>query len=1334
MNGPRKINESGTTWTPKVQASEQRFNICVKLDEKNFTTGHIGKQKLPILIDSGADQCTISSGMIKKIFPGKQPEYQQSPYACVVMADGRHRVQILGSILLNTTLAGHSYQIRYHVKETDHEIAIIGNSFLRATNAKLEFASGILYLSPSCYVRATRSYNIGPFQSCRIDGHLTKMYPEGTIGVTHDMDQQNVTCNFETEDAVCRVGRQHIPVCVTNPYPFTVNIPKQSKVARFDIMSADMECIPLESEKAKQIIREHRSDVQMKSESDHVKPSAEEFIKNFNINNPKLSDTELQEVKDLIWENKDVFFEYDGQMGHYTEEVVKIELKEGAHPSKKRPYRVHPRFEDALEKEIKDLKDQGVIEDSYSEWASPAVVVEKKGKQGQIRLVVDFRGLNDQIRKDHHPLPRIEDTFNQIGTAKPKFFSSLDLQSGYFQLSLAKESRDMTTFCTPRHSLRFTRVPQGLCISGARFQRVMNRVFMGCTNRFVQVYLDDIMIYSNNFKQHLEHLGEVFQRIRQANLKVKAKKCTIMADRLPFLGFILSTAGVEADPRLCQTIRNFPKPKNLNQTRRFLGIAQYYRKFIQQFSSIARPLHNLSKKNQKFLWTSECETAFLEIKNSLCTPPVLVHADFDRPFILTTDSSDQAAGFCLSQKDDNGNERVISYGGRSYLPYQTNYGVTEKEMLAVYLGVTHYDYYLRHNKFTVITDHSALTSLLARQKELKGKFARWAAELLAYRFDIKFRKGSLLVNADALSRIQHNDKANEDPNLRLSDITCQSLSCDETNALINDIDGDKESQNSVIKLIQSQEKDPVIALIRKIISSGRMPNKSFQDEFGTSIQNYFMDNNILYFYEGKRGAKPLVNHARIVITDELWPTLLKNYHEGIQGMHMGTEKTLLALANRYYWPWMAKHVLQFVDSCITCQQYKSGVASKTVPLELRPEPSVGELTMIDICGPIKETDAGFKHILCVSDYASRYTRLTPLKDTKATSVARALFDSWICVLGAPSAITSDRGSAFTSEIMRELCRFYAIEQSFSCSFVSRSHGLIERQQRFLQETLRYFLDQYSENWDMAVQAVGATINATVNKSTGYSPNVLMLGRELPKLIDGDIKVPPNMRKPNGEQLRNLLRDMEVCRDFAKKTSELQRGQYAKYFNRRAKTREFDEGDTVYLYFPKARPGFAKIMTQVWHGPYIIVEKVGTKYKIKNCENNKTIVMPIHPIRLKRAIERRNWKRPPGLNLIDNNELHIGEDCLPKESFRQTEITGSELTGNITSEEDNTTYTIERIIHAKYFDNGLKYLVKWTGYTDDCNSYVTIADLNKTALDYIQNNDIKTIGRKKPNGN
>ena len=241
---------------------------------------------------------------------------------------------------------------------------------------------------------------------------------------------------------------------------------------------------------------------------------------------------------------------------------------------------MNPKHAHLLDQEIATLLEQGVVEESYGDWASPALVVPKPGRPDELRLVVDYRAVNKLVQKDAHPLPRMDDAFANVASKKPQYFSSLDLQSGYFQIDLEPDSRKFTAFCTPHHSLRFTRVSQGLCISCQRFQGCMNRVFAGCINRFVVVYLDDILIYSTAFEQHLEHLEEVFCRLRDVNLKLKAKKCQFLAIAVMFLGHLLTRDGLATDKRLCEVVQNYMIPKNLTEVHRFLGLSAFYRKFV----------------------------------------------------------------------------------------------------------------------------------------------------------------------------------------------------------------------------------------------------------------------------------------------------------------------------------------------------------------------------------------------------------------------------------------------------------------------------------------------------------------------------------------------------------------------------------------------------------------------------------------------------------------------------------------------------------------------------------------------------------------------------------
>ena len=419
-----------------------------------------------------------------------------------------------------------------------------------------------------------------------------------------------------------------------------------------------------------------------------------------------------------------------------------------ATPISQAPYRMNPQKKEFLHQEIANMEKDGIIRKSTSPWASPVVIVDKK--DGTYRICIDYRKLNKVTKPDAFPLPRIDDMLESFGGAQ--WFTTLDLASGYWQVEMNAEDVEKTAFVTPFGLYEFLVMPFGLSYAPATFQRLMNRVLQEFLGDFVAVYLDDVIIFTKGtFEQHMNYLQQVFEALRITNLKVKLKKCHFCLPNIHFFGHVVGRNGIKPDPGKIEKVKNYPIPTNLTELRAALGLFSYYRKFIKDFSRIAKPMNVLLKKDIPYVWTEKQQTAFDRLRQMLMQAPVLSYPDFTKSFTIYTDASGIGLGAVLSQEQD-GKEHVISYASRSLNNAEKNYNVTDQECLAVVWAIKHFQHYLGMKTFEIVTDHSAL-KWLQTCKMPKGRRARWIMELQQYNFTIKHRPEKVNSNADALSRI-----------------------------------------------------------------------------------------------------------------------------------------------------------------------------------------------------------------------------------------------------------------------------------------------------------------------------------------------------------------------------------------------------------------------------------------------------------------------------------------------------------------------------------------------------------------------------------------------------
>ena len=459
----------------------------------------------------------------------------------------------------------------------------------------------------------------------------------------------------------------------------------------------------------------------------------------------------------LFTDNINVFAKNISEEGQTIEltqtHIVEHEIKTNdAEPIKQRPYRIAPSESQFVKSEIDAMLSKGIIRESSSPWASPIVIVPKKNNKK--RICIDYRKINKVTEKDVYPLPVIDDILEMFNGAK--WFSTLDLASGYWQVAMKEDDKKKTAFITKHGLYEFNVMPFGLCNAPATFQRLMDKVLSNYIGKFLVVYLDDVTIYSNTFDEHVMHLKTVFKTLRKAKLKLNRDKCHFFLPSIKFLGHEITRSGILPDEDKIDKVKNFPIPHNLRTLRGFIGLASYYRKFINKFSDIAKPLNKLLQKDEPFLWSSEQQQAFDRLKQYLTTAPILQYPDFSKPFYLHTDASGYGLGAVLAQKDDeNKREFAIAYASRSLTNAEQNYHTTDQECLAVVWAVEHFRHYFGTDHFFIVTDHSALKWL--HTSELKGRRARWILRLEPYNYTIIHRAGRKHNNADTLSRLSQSN-------------------------------------------------------------------------------------------------------------------------------------------------------------------------------------------------------------------------------------------------------------------------------------------------------------------------------------------------------------------------------------------------------------------------------------------------------------------------------------------------------------------------------------------------------------------------------------------------
>ena len=598
-----------------------------------------------------------------------------------------------------------------------------------------------------------------------------------------------------------------------------------------------------------------------------------------------------------------------------------------------------------------------------------------------------------------------------------QYFSSMDLLSGYWEIELEEASREKTAFVTHAGLFEFNVMTFGLTNAPSCFQR-----FMECVLRVLRM---------------------VFERFREAGLKLRPKKCYFGQRKVKYLGHVIFKEGIRPDPEKICAIKEYPVPRTVKEVCAFLGLANYYRKFVKDFANIAGPLHNLTKKGLKVLWNDDCQVAFDRLKEALTQGPNLAYPDFTVEFTLATDASDEGLGYVLGQIQ-NGREVVIGYAGRKLLPAEKNYSVTEREALALISGIRHFRNFLYGVHFKVFTDHSAVRWLI-QLKDPSGRLARWALLLQQYDFEIIHRAGQSDGNADALSRRPYEP-------------------------VVAALDFPGEQADKIKKL---QRQDPFLADIIDYLEWEELPsdNKAARTLLYT-IEQYYLDPTGLLchiWFPGKRRAP--TPKSQLVIPTALRHEVLLQVHDIPFSGHLGVNKTYTKLRDRYFWPKMYMDVQHYVLSCESCSMRKSPKHRQTTPLLPLPIAGPRERWAVDCLGPFVESTAKNRYIVIWTDYCTRWVECFALPNIEAVTIANQLVNEIMPRHGAERTLLSDRGSNFLSSLVKEVCLVINTHKIFTTSYRRQTDGLVERFNHTLAQCISMYVDANQRNWDQHLNPI-----------------------------------------------------------------------------------------------------------------------------------------------------------------------------------------------------------------------------------------------------------------------
>jgi len=869
------------------------------------------------------------------------------------------------------------------------------------------------------------------------------------------------------------------------------------------------------------------------------------------IRSDHMDNEQRQSILEICEYYQDIFH-LTGDTLTYTDTLThKIKIPENQEPIYKRPYRLPHAQMAEIDSQIKQMEKDDIIEPSFSPWNAPLLLVKKKLDASQVpkfRIVVDFRALNKVTINEYHPLPNITEILDQLGQCN--LFSIIDLASGFYQIKLDDSSKELTAFSTNQGHWHFKKMAMGLKTSPCTFQRLMNNVMTGIVGIKCLVYLDDIIVYGKNLLDHNSKLRDVFERLRNHNLKIQPDKCEFLKRDCLYLGHIISENGIQPDPAKVKSVLQFPTPTSVKEIKSFLGLSGYYRKFIKSYSLIAKPMTNLLRKGITFNWDTSCQEAFDKLKNILCSEPILQYPDFTKPFIVTTDASGKALGAILSQGEVP-NDLPIAYVSRTLNKSENNYSTTELECLAIVFAVKMFRPYLYGRKFIILSDHRAL-SWLFNLKDPLSKLARWRILLEEYDYEIKYKPGVLNSNVDALSRMYTiNEIKEESYPTFLNKFETQLI----TNKNVQEVNGN---------LLEAPAEYHIVSEISRHYDFMSGINYELKQKFGDNKMltpsesvgdvNYFKNNNryIIFLttknknkqkatYENiylsllnlkslcdehslnklamnKLGfndklewsqVRAMIRHvfrntniniiicSKLEFSDEEKLIIFNQCHDSVIGGHAGIHRTIKKIKTQFNWKGLKEDVIEYIKNCESCQKGK--VTNKKVkqPMLITSTSSEPfEKIFLDIVGPLITTLTGNTYILTIQDDLTKYSMGIPIPNHQANTIAEAFVVNFVCAHGIPQTILTDQGTDFLSKIFTEVCKLLQINKINTSPFHPQTNGSLERSHRTLTEYLRHYVDKKLNNWDEYLPYAFFVYNSTEHTSTGYQPYALLYGKKL----------------------------------------------------------------------------------------------------------------------------------------------------------------------------------------------------------------------------------------------
>ncbi|KAM9997411.1 hypothetical protein ACTFIZ_010927 [Dictyostelium cf. discoideum] len=947
------------------------------------------------------------------------------------------------------------------------------------------------------------------------------------------------------------------------------------------------------------------------------------ITKSLGIDQVELDETQINQFNSLFDKFKDITSNKLTDSGKATLIQHQIVLDNELVAKTKlfsNPYPTSPQEKLIIEEKIKDQLEAGVLIpinllQPYNKFAAGITLAFRNGKY---RFCADYRKLNSCTIKEPFPQLKTQDFWYYLKDAK--IFSTLDLLSGYYQISIKPSDQHKTAINTHIGLFMYKCMPFGLTSAPATFQRFMNYIFKDHLRKFIIVYIDDFIIFSKNLAEHLNHLELVFKLLREFNLKVNIAKCAMLRSKLQFLGYTISNKGRSFQPEKFEKLKSITPPTNIKEVSKFLGSIGYYREFIKNYYHYTTPMYNLLKKGVEFKWSEDIEHLRQELLNKLSEAPILHYPTDTDNIIIETDASNYGIGAVLLM--DN---KIVSHYSRGLIPAEKNYSATEREALALVESIKRFHCYSNGKKVKVMTDHKPLIYLFSKS-QFSGRLARWSLAIADANVEILYRAGNENHLPDLLSRFPNdqNKPLNDDSLEYAISLTSNnnsnifSLSFNDNSNNVNSSNnnantGNTGNKNDLFiftedKLLIEVIKDSYLRPIYYFIKDGYLPSKEdvarkiiIESEFYAIIDNILVKG---FKHPQSNPSSPLTN-LQIVIPKSLVELILEIFHDNIcTGGHYGFEKTYNKIKDRFYWRGMIQDIRNYISSCKICNETKRRYGPHQgflIPLNNGDYP----FHTIGIDFLTLKHNKVTTNILVIIDYFTKWPEVFVTIDQSAQTVAMILFYQIFLKFGAPKKIISDRGKSFLNNIVDTINRFFEVTKISTSAYHPQTDGVI-------------FIAVQRNSTPLYYNLIIFSYRITPHPSTGFSPFFLLFGRNpnLPTKL-------PSTRTIQFGEYKSIIVDLDV-KNYADSlivkytsimksvSSKFERSKIdqSKYYNIKRIEPQIKPGDLVFLKvdMTELETNIPKKLRRPWSGPYKVISQKGPNtFKIEMNTNHHSII-------------------------------------------------------------------------------------------------------------------------------